>query len=132
MVSGHDAERVEARRTRVARLRPREQTGGVPVSSYHYLEEPLIAVAALGVIVLLCRWVFSTDHRAPRLAKDPAPRDYGLLQPVCRARTPYAADILRTRLREAGIRCTVAPGTEDVELLVFPDDISRARELVRR
>ena len=43
----------------------------MPVSSYHFLIGPLIAVAALGVIELLCRWVFSTCL----LYTSPSPRD---------------------------------------------------------
>ena len=39
------------------------------VSSYHYLLGPVVAVAALGLIVLMCRWVFSTDAREDRTAR---------------------------------------------------------------
>lgn len=109
----------------------------MPVSSYHYLIGPLVALAALGVLVLICRWVFSTDHRddrtARRLQKLQSRGDYGLLEQVATTRTPADAAMLRSVLSEAGIRCTVTPAEGDDSaqaVLVFRDDARRARELV--
>lgn len=103
------------------------------VSSYHYLVGPLVTLVALGVILLMCRWVFSTSDRdqrtARRLAAAAARReagDYGLLVPVATARTADDAQMLSDLLRDAGIRCTVADG----EVMVFPTDAARARDLV--
>ena len=109
----------------------------MPVSSYHFLIGPLTAVAVLGVIVLLCRWVFSTTHRddrtARRLAALTSRGDYGLLVPVATTRTVDDAEMLRGVLQQAGIRCTTG-GSEDgtgTEVLVFRADALRARDLVR-
>lgn len=101
-------------------------------TSYSFLVGPLVACAALLVIVLMCRWAFSTSDRdartARRLAQAAASRrgDYGLLVPVATAPTPADAEMLRAVLRDAGIRCTVAGS----ELLVFRADALRARDLV--
>lgn len=109
----------------------------VPVSSYHFLFGPLIAVAALGVLVLICRWVFSTTHRddrtARRLAALQSRGDFGLLVPITTTRTPEDAVMLRAVLQDAGIRCTTGPAADGsgTELLVFRTDVLRARELVR-
>ncbi len=105
------------------------------VSLYDYFVGPLVVVLALGLIVLLCRWVFSTTSReqrtAQRRARAQASGDYGLLVPVARVRLPEDADLLRGVLRDAGIRGTVAaePGGGLV-VLVFRDDALRARDLV--
>ncbi|MCU1691906.1 MAG: hypothetical protein JWM64_997 [Frankiales bacterium] len=105
------------------------------VSSYHFLFGPVVAVAALGLIVLMCRWVFSTDHRDDRVArrtqKAMSSGDFGLLVPVATVRTPEDAELLRGVLRDAGIRGTVAatPGG-GLSVLVFRDDALRARDLV--
>jgi hypothetical protein len=107
----------------------RGQTGDVPLSSSAYLEGPLIVAVALAVIVLLCRWVFSTDRPAP-----PPPSgavDFGLLEPVAVVRTVDDAQMLRDLLREAGIRGTLAATDGGIALLVFRDDAARARDLVR-
>lgn len=104
------------------------------VSSYHFLVGPLVAAAALGVIILICRWVFSTSHRddrtAQRLAKARSRGDYGLLVPVATARTADDAQMLRSVLREAGIRCTLGDGEAGTDVLVFRADVLRARDLV--
>jgi hypothetical protein len=111
----------------------------VIVSSYHHLVSPLVAAGALGVIMLMCRWVFSTTTRdertARRLALARARGDYGLLVTVARVRTAADAQMLREVLGEAGIRCTVAEdgSAEDggaVDVLVFRSDAGRARDLV--
>ena len=101
------------------------------VSSAHFLLGPVVALAALAIIALLCRWVFSTDQRderaAARLEKALASRDYGLLVPLTTVRTDEDAQMLRAVLLEAGIRSNVSP---DLELLVFSKDLVRARSLV--
>ncbi len=109
----------------------------MPVSSYHFLIGPLVACAALAVIVLLSRWVFSTSHRddrtARRLAALQSQGDFGLLVPITTTRTAADATMLRAVLMDAGIRCTtgVAADGSGIEVLVFRADAGRARELVR-
>ncbi len=110
------------------------------VSSYHYLVGPLIAAAALVVIILICRWVFSTSTRdertTRRLQKLQSHGDYGLLEPIATTRTRADAVMLRSVLAEAGIRCTVTPAEHDGDpeqsqvVLVFHSDAARARGLV--
>ncbi|MGZ6826262.1 MAG: hypothetical protein ACXVGH_05675 [Mycobacteriales bacterium] len=101
------------------------------VSSYHFLLAPLVAVAALGLLVLICRWVFSTEDRdaraARRLEKAAAARDYGLLVPLTAVRTAEDAAMLREVLRDAGIRSSLS---NEGEVLVFSKDLTRARGLV--
>lgn len=103
-------------------------------SSYSYLYGPMVAMAAMGVIILICRWVFSTSHRdertARRLEKARSRGDFGLLVPVTRVRTGDDAALLRAVLAEAGIRCTVAEQDDGLDVLVFRRDAVRARELV--
>lgn len=117
----------------VTQARRREQTAGVQLSGSpslaDYFAGPAIALVALGVIVLICRWVFSTDR--PSAPPVTGPVDYGLLEPVTLVRTLDDALMLRALLREAGIRGTVAGTPAGFTVLVFRDDVSRARELVR-
>lgn len=101
------------------------------VNSFHFLLGPVVAAAALGIITLICRWVFSTDHRedrtARRVEKALATRDYGLLVPLTTVRTREDAEMLRDLLAEAGIRVNIS---DELELLVFSKDATRARALV--
>src|SRR3954453_13445289 len=96
------------------------------VSSAHFLLGPVVALAALGIIALLCRWVFSTEARdereAARVEKALSTRDYGLLVPLTSVRTAEDAEMLRAVLNEAGIRSNLTP---ELELLVFSKDLAR-------
>jgi hypothetical protein len=98
-------------------------------TGYSYLD-PFIAVVGLGVIVLICRWVFSTDHRAAPPAP-PARPDFGLLEPAAVVRTREDADMLRSVLRDAGIRASVTATEGGFAVLVFRADAVAARDLVR-
>ncbi len=103
-------------------------------SSYSFLYGPLVACGALVVIILLCRWVFSTDVRddraARRLQRAQSRGDFGLLVPVAHVRTAEDASMLRSLLHDAGIRCTVAEQETGTDVLVFRADALRARDLV--
>ena len=114
----------------------------MPISnSYSFLVGPVMAVIALGVIVLLCRWVFSTSTRDQRkalqLERARSRGDYGLLVPIAAVRTRDDAEMLRGLLRDAGIRCTVSAADAPAgtappgwTVLVFRADALRASELV--
>jgi hypothetical protein len=99
-------------------------------TGYAYLD-PFIALAALGLIVLICRWVFSSPPRKQAAPTPAARADYGLLQPVTVVRTRDDAEMLREVLRSAGIRGTVTETEGAYAVLVFPSDAGAARALVR-
>lgn len=86
--------------------------------------ESVVAIVALLLIVLLCRWVFSPTHTAPRAER---PVDYGLLVPVTSAPTAADAEMLQELLAGQGIRASVSA---QHEVLVFDKDVDRARSLV--
>jgi hypothetical protein len=105
----------------------------VPIgSSFHFLLGPLIAGCALGVIALICRWVFSTDGRdARRLDRALSTRrDLGLLVPVASVRTREDAEMLRAVLHESGVRASISEDDLELQVLVFAKDFERARQLV--
>lgn len=102
----------------------------MPVSSYHFLTGPLIALAALGLIMLICRWVFAVPNR-PAVRLPAPPGDFGLLEPVSAVRTAADAQMLRELLGTEGIRATVAEAEDGFAVLVFSRDARRARDLVR-
>jgi hypothetical protein len=120
----------EARRPGLARPARQEQTDAVLSTGHPYLD-PFIAVVALGVIVLICRWVFSTDHRTTPATRPSAPADFGLLEQVAVVRTREDAEMLREVLRDAGIRGSVTATDGGFAVLVFRADAGAARSLVR-
>lgn len=121
------------------------------LSSYHFLLGPLSAMAAVVATLGACRWVFSTAHRDRRSAAERSAAGFGLLVPVTSPSTRAQAERARDTLVAAGMRATVAESrpprgpvrvTADghvqpepepsitLQLLVFPDDLERARLLL--
>ncbi len=86
----------------------------------------MIALLAMLLVALICRWVFTPSHTAsPRPAA--APADYGLLVPVAQAPSADDAVMLRDHLVAEGVRAAV---NDRNEVLVFRADLERARALV--
>ena len=85
----------------------------------------------MGAMTPALRWTFGTgaDQPGPRIPDPDDPTRDGLLEEASRAPTETAAQVLRMRLREAGIRATVAREHGTYRLLVFPADLVDA-ELV--
>lgn len=103
------------------------------------VENPLIVLVGsllmLGGVVLALRWTFGTGQSlpAPRVVDPDDPTGDGLLVEVSRVPTEAAAQVLRARLRAAGIRATVgAMDGGGYRLLVFADDVVPARIVLSR
>ncbi|MEV0681911.1 hypothetical protein AB0I60_35860 [Actinosynnema sp. NPDC050436] len=92
------------------------------------LTQTLLLVVVLGVLALLLRWAFGNDRRA---VPDYTGDDFGLLSEVAVVPTPEAARVLAQRLRDAGIKTTVATRGDLHRLLVFPADAANAKLLLR-
>jgi hypothetical protein len=92
---------------------------------------PLLLMALFAVLL---RWTFGTgrDQPGPRIVDPDDPTGDGLLTEVSRVPTDSAAQVLRARLREAGIRATVARDGAAFRLLVFPADEKDARVVLSR
>ncbi|MBW0114390.1 hypothetical protein [Pseudonocardia abyssalis] len=83
----------------------------------------------MGVMALALRWTFGTgrDQPGPRIPDPDDPTGNGLLEEVSRVPTEPAAQVLRARLRGAGIRATVGRVDDGYRLLVFPKDLVDAK-----
>jgi hypothetical protein len=92
------------------------------------------AVLMLGIVMLALRWTFGTgrDQPAPYLPDPDDPTGDGLLTEVSRVPTEAAAQVLRSRLADAGIRATIGRAGEAYRLLVFPADLVDAKVVVHR
>jgi hypothetical protein len=101
------------------------------LGSYSYMWGPLVALATLGVLVVLLRWTFSRgDSLVSRPGKPGTPRDYGLLVSVASPSTYVEGEIARRRLEDAGLRATLAHTTAGPQLMVFSADEARARAVL--
>jgi hypothetical protein len=92
------------------------------------------ALLMLGIVLLALRWTFGTgrDQPAPHVPDPDDPTGDGLLTEVSRVPTEAAAQVLRARLAEAGIRSTVGRAGGAYRLLVFRADLVNARLVVGR
>jgi hypothetical protein len=90
------------------------------------------ALLMLGVVLLALRWTFGTgrDQPAPYVRDPDDPTGDGLLTEVSRVPTEAAAQVLRSRLADAGIRATIGRAGGAYRLLVFPSDLVNARLVV--
>jgi hypothetical protein len=101
--------------------------------SYSYLYGPAVAFLAVALLVLLLRWTFrrgnSVVERRPRRG---SASEYGLLVSVAEPSTFAEAELIRARLVGHGVRATLAPTTEGPRVLVFGEEASVARALLRK
>ncbi|MHA6796129.1 hypothetical protein ACVGVM_21830 [Pseudonocardia bannensis] len=102
------------------------------------LFELLATLLAIGLLVLLLRWTYGNSRSQPAPPghdPDDTTGD-GLLEEVSRVPTEAAAQVLRSRLRGAGIRATIRrPGRNAAggyRLLVFSADLVDARTVLSR
>ena len=104
--------------------------------------DPAFAALSFALLVALVALSLRRLHRSlrvfvPRPAQPrPDQLGFGLLVAVATTPTRADADMLREVLASHGIRATVADGDADptgratAQVLVFPDDATRARDLV--
>ena len=101
-------------------------------NSFSYLFGPLVAFFAIGVLVLVLRWAFSSRKTS---VVAPAPKagaqdEYGMLVAVASPATYIDGEIARRRLEDAGIRANLAQTLDGPRVMVWPKDEDRAREVL--
>ena len=96
----------------------------IEAGSLHYAVGPVIALLAIGLIALFLRWAFASGSSAAAPTRDE------LLTPVATLTRRESALALRAVLSDAGIRSTIRqPAANRADVLVFPEDLDRARAL---
>jgi hypothetical protein len=100
--------------------------------SYSYVYGPAVALLAVGVLALILRWSYRRGGSlVERRARRGTEQDYGLLVAVAEPATFAEAELVRARLVAQGVRATLAPTTQGPRVMVFPDEVSVARALLR-
>jgi hypothetical protein len=95
----------------------------IDAGSLHFAVGPAIALLTLGLVALFLRWAFASGSSVPPPAEE-------LLTPVATLTRRESALALRAVLSDAGIRSTIRePAAHRVDVLVFPEDLERARGL---
>lgn len=101
--------------------------------SLSFVRAPIVALAALGLLVLLLRWAFRRGASVVDRPARPGPADaYGLLVAVAAPPSFIEGEILRRSLEDGGIRANLASTTDGPRLMVFPADEQQARAILAR
>ena len=99
--------------------------------SFSYAFGPIIAVVVVLLLALFLSWAFRRGQSVVAGPARPGRRDeYGLLTPIAAPATYVDGEILRRRLEDAGIRATLATTLDGPSLLVWPQDVDRARAII--
>lgn len=96
-------------------------------------QQMLLAVSALGVLVLLLRWTYNSSGRSSLVERRPAvghSNEYGLLVAISAPGTYIEAEISCQRLAEAGIRASLITTADGPRVMVFREDEAVARQLL--
>lgn len=101
------------------------------ITAYEYVFGPIVAVAAIGLFVLVLKWANrrGTSLVAARPRRG-AEDEYGMLVPLTSPTTYIEGEIQRRTLEEAGIRANLVYTLAGPRVMVWPDDERRARELI--
>ena len=101
------------------------------LGSYSFLVGPAIAAVAILGLLLVSRWMTGQQGSLiERPARTGRPEEYGLMIPVASPRTRPAADQVRARLGEGGVASRTVDTTEGLRVMVWSDDVPRARALL--
>ena len=104
---------------------------------YPDLPSILAALLAAGALVLIMRWVFAPARPRPKRRRGGPPLpshdpdDLGLLVPLAQRLPRARANTIRGLLGDASIRSSLSVRRDgSVDLLVFADDLDRARAVL--
>ena len=93
----------------------------------------ILAVAVLGVLVLLLRWAFSDGGQSSLIARRPAvghSDEYGLLVAISAPGTYIEGEMSCRRLEQAGIRASLVTTADGPRVMVFREQEALARRLL--
>jgi hypothetical protein len=93
----------------------------------------VVVIVVVGLLGLIMRWVFKPSRpRVGRSVDASDSADLGMLDVLARDLSRADAMALRATLGDAGIRSSMSRRRNgDLDVLVFHDDLPRARELLR-
>jgi hypothetical protein len=94
--------------------------------------EMLTAFAVLGVLVLVLRWAFSgrRDSLLARPAKPGTADEYGLMSPIAAPKDAAEGADICELLARADIQARVVGTKDGLRVMVWADDLVRARDVL--
>lgn len=101
------------------------------MSSVSYAFGPLVALAAIAVLVVVLRWAFGGKKQSV-VAREGTPGDetsYGMLVPLRDTGDETRCAEVVEVLRQAGIRANAVSTTDGPRVLVWPADATRSQRV---
>ena len=95
-------------------------------------EQMLVVAAVLTLFVLVLRWAYSDkkDSLVSRRPRTGAEHEYGLMAPLAAPKNATEAEQIRALLARGKIRGSVVDTHDGLRVMVWPEDLSRARALL--
>lgn len=95
-------------------------------------EQMLVVAGALGLLVLVLRWAYSErkDSLLSRRPRTGAEHEYGLMVPLAAPQDAAEGEHISQRLHAAEIRSRVVLTSDGLRVMVWPEDLTRAREVL--
>lgn len=101
------------------------------LGSFSFLVGPLIAVIAIGGLMLVSRWMSGQrESLVERPARPGAEEEYGLMIPVASPRSSRESQRVAAQLASAGVRARAVETTEGPRVMVWAEDVARARAVL--
>lgn len=87
---------------------------------------------ALLILIPLLRWTFTRGKsHVARPAQSGKSDEYGLLVPVSKPSNFIEGEMARRKLVEANIRANLVQAKDGIALLVFPEELSAAKAILK-
>lgn len=100
-------------------------------NSASFMVGPFIAIAAIGILVLILRWAFGRRTSVVAAPAQPGPEnDYGMLVIVTKPGSYVEGELQRRTLEGAGIRATLAQTLDGPRVMVWPADENKAKAVL--
>ena len=116
----------------MAHLRAAGQTRAVHWGSLSYAFGPVLALAGVGLLIVLLRLAFKPGGSLVQRRVTPASSDdYGMLVPVASPPNYADGEMLRRALEDVSIRATLAFTLDGPRVMVWPADVAIARATLR-
>lgn len=104
-----------------------------PATSHNYsVLWGLATFAVVGVLILFLRWAYSgkRDSLLARRTRTGTESEYGLLSPLAAPRDSTEGNAICALLQAGGIRGTLVHTHSGLRVMVFPNDLPRAKRLL--
>ncbi len=88
--------------------------------------------AGIAIMILILRWGFARGSSVvERPAKQGNPNEYGLLTPIASPSNYIEGEVMRRSLVDAGIRASLAQTNDGPRIMVWPDDVTKAKKILK-